>query len=237
MPYTVSASRKQLEERLIEITKRLRRADKNGVPPELREYAIAAAIFLSHAEVENFFGDILARIAMAYSNGVAHSSGLPSRLRAHLVVEKLNLQSIAAKFSNKTGEPAILDEVQRWFASPLSCLLNDSQPLGVFDGKDIHGDYGYPSIKNIERVLRRVGIGDPGGKLNGTAKRDVMSLLESVGDLRIALAHSASLPGISCCDVIDKLSDLKAFVAAMDRTLYFHVRSSLPDSAWKANVC
>jgi len=215
----------------------LRRADRNGVPPELREYAIAAAIFLAHAEVENFFGDILTRIAIAYSNGLTYSSELPKRLRAHLVAEKLNLQGFVAKFSSKTGEPAILDTVEGWFASPYHSLLNNSQRLCPFDGKDIYGDYVYPSIKNIERVLRRIGIGDPRGKLNGIAKRDVISLLESVGDLRTALAHSASLPGVSCRDVIDKMSDLRAFVAAMDRALYSHVRTSLPHAVWKTLVC
>ncbi|MBN9133549.1 MAG: hypothetical protein J0H48_09325 [Nitrosospira multiformis] len=237
MPYAISSSRKRFEIQLDEIKKKLKIADKRGVSTDLRDYAIAAAIFLAHAEVENYFVDVLGSIAVAYSSAAADASRLPARLRAHLVVEKFNLQSIAAKFSIRTGEPDILSAIENWFSSSMVCLLNESKPLAPFDGNDIHGDYGYPSTKNIERVLRRIGIGDPKGVLNREAKRDVVGRLESVGNLRTALAHNASLPGISCADVIAHLNGLKMFARALDRVLYAHLRQALPHTVWKASLC
>ena len=215
MSYVISSSRKRFEIQLDEIKKKLRIADKKGVSTDLRDYAIAAAIFLAHAEVENYFADILASVAIAYSSTAPDASRLPARLRAHLVVEKFNLQNLAAKFSTRTGEPDILTAIETWFSSSMVCLLNESKPLAAFNGNDIHGDYGYPSTKNIERVLRRIGIVDPKGKLNRAAKRDVVGKLESVASLRSALAHSASLPGIGCADVIAHLEGLKTFARAL----------------------
>jgi hypothetical protein len=237
MPYAVSSHRKRLNQQLDEIKKNLRIADGKGIPSVLRDYAIAAAIFLAHAEIENYFVDSLSGIANAYSKALADASKLPIRLRAHLVVEKLNFQNVAAKLSMKSGEGDVHGAVEKWFSSPQFALLNESKPLPAFFGSDIHGDYSYPSKKNIERILRRIGIGDPKGTLNGMGKRDVLSLLESVADLRTALAHSAALPGIACTDVIQRLSDLKLFAQAMDRVLYAHVRASLTHAAWRADLC
>jgi hypothetical protein len=237
MPYEVSVTRRRLDLQLDEIKKTLRTADRKDVPNGLRDYAIAAAIFLAHAEIENYFVDALAGIANAYSRAAIDASRLPTRLRAHLVVEKFNFQNVAAKFSTKSGEPDVLMSVEKWFASPIYALFNESKPLVPFVGQDIHGDYSYPSKKNIERVLRRIGIGDPKGTLNGMAKRDVLGLLESVANLRTALAHNASLPGIGCADVIAHLGGLKIFARALDRVLYVHVRTSLPHAAWRAALC
>lgn len=237
MPYRVSSSRKHFELQVLAIKKNLKVADKKGVPSSLRDYAIAAAIFLAHAEIENYFIDVLARIANAYSKGISSASDLPQKLRAHLVVEKLNLKTIAAKVSGNSGEQDVLNFVERWFSSSNSYLINESKPLCAFLGEDIYGDYSYPSIRNLEKVLRRLGIGNPKMELNKTGKEDVISLLESLANLRTALAHSASLPGISCGDVALRINQVMRFVSALDKLLYFSLKSSVSDNYWKSSVC
>lgn len=237
MAYQISLSRKQLELQLDELAKKLREAERPAVSVPLREFAIAAAIFLAHAEFENYFVDVLSRLAGMYSHAAANAAELPPRLRAHLVLTQLNVEGLAGKIASRSGEPDILALVEGWFASPASALLNDSRALVPFDGRAIHGDYDYPSTKNIVRVLRRIGVGDPKGALNGTVGRDVIALLESLAALRTSLAHTATLPGIGPADVRSRIAGLKVFVRAMDRVLYSHTCRFFAHSSWRTGMC
>lgn len=237
MAYQITLSRKQLEAQLDDIVKKLREADKPAVSVVLREFAIAAAIFLAHAELENYFVDVISRVASMYSGAAANSAALPSKLRAHLVITKLNLEDLGGKIASRSGESEVLTTVEGWFTSPGIALLNETKALAPFDGKAILGDYSYPSTKNILRVLRRIGVGDPKGALNGAAKRDVFALLESLSALRTSLAHTATLPGVSPADVRDRLDGLKIFARSMDRVLYSHTCNFLAHGSWKTAMC
>ena len=237
MPYVISASRKQFDLQLKDIRKKLKVADKKQVPVDLREYAIAAAIFLAHAEIENYFTDVLARIAMACGRGFSNASELPARFRSHLIVERLNLRNLSAKLAGNAGEQDVLSVVDRWFSSSSSFLIDSSEPFQALSGADIYGDYGYPSIKNVEKILKRLGIGDPKGQLNRTVGKDVVGYLEPLASLRTALAHSASLPGVSCKDVMSRLDQVSWFVVALDRLLHSHFQSGIKYADWKVSMC
>lgn len=237
MAYLVSAPRRRLEQQLDIIKTKVRQADPAGVPTDLREYAIAAAIFLAHAEFENYFVEVLDGLAQVYSRSASDASNLPTKLRSHLISEKLGLATLASKILTKTGEQEVLIGIERWFSSPDSTLLTGAAPLCQISGAHIYGDYTYPSLKNIERILRRLGVGDPKGLLNRQGRRDVVALLESIASLRTSLAHNATLPGISVLDVIARIDGLLIFVEAFDRVLYSQLRTTLGDQDWHSNMC
>jgi hypothetical protein len=237
MAYSVSKHRRHFELQINEIIKKLRLGTKNDVPTGLREFAVAAAIFLAHAEVENFFINVLDDLANAFSANANDPSKLSSKLRAHLVCNRFGMDQIASKMAAKVGEQDVLNFIERWFVSTELPLISGSGPMVAVTGVDIYGDYSYPSSKNIERVLRRIGIGNPKGALNSVGKKDVVGILESVGSLRTALAHSAVLPGVSVGDVIQRLISLKQFTRAFDRLLYTNATKSISHSAWKASLC
>lgn len=232
MAYVKSCQRRHLDQQLDVIKRKVRGADNRKTSADLREFAIAAAIFLAHAEFENYFVDALDGLAKAYTQGSDDVSKIPPKLRAHLICEKFGLEHITAKFVLKTGEQDIFTTIEKWFTSPNVTLLTGARPMSTIIGSDIYGDYSYPSIKNIERVLRRIGIGNPKGTLNKEGKRDVVGLLESIGSLRTALAHNATLPGVSVRDVIDRIDGLKDFGRAFDRVLYSKTRITVPHVSW-----
>lgn len=232
MAYSQSKYRRHLDLQIDDIVKKLHMAAKREVSTELREFSIAAAIFLAHAEVENYFIDILDGFARVLSEGAQNSTRLSSKLRAHLICEKFGLSHVSSKMISKSGEQEIFNVVEKWFVSPHLGLMTGTSALVPMTGVDIYGDYSYPSVKNIERVLKRIGIGDPKGKLNAECRKDVIGILESVGSLRTALAHSAVLPGVSIGDVKARIIALKIFVRAFDRVIYFSAIGSAPNIAW-----
>jgi hypothetical protein len=237
MAYTVSVPRRQFDKQLKEIVRRLKGADAHGVTTDLREYAIAAGIFLAHAEIENYFVDLLSRLANLYSSPPLSASRLPIRLRAHLALSKSNAKTLIANAFAGREESDVLATIERWFQPSVACYFDDGLAYPTLSGADIYGRYDYPSKRNLVKVLRRIGIGDPPGQLNSIANRDVISLLESVASLRTSLAHSATLTGVSCSDAISRINGLKAFVAALDRLLYRHSTTTHPSAYWKTNLC
>lgn len=235
MAYLKSAARRQFEIQISQIFRRLKLADSIQIDPSLRSYAIAAAIFLSHAEVENYFVDALSRIAVLYSRAPQRASRLPARLRAHLALSKTNARVLMANVFAGKNEDETLAAVERWFhPTGAASYFDDALIFPTLSGPDIYGSYDYPSKANLEKVLRRLGIGDPKGQLNRIARRDVISLLDSVASLRTALAHSAALPGVSCMDAIARIKGLLTFISALDRLLYQHSAATHGQQDWDA---
>lgn len=209
-----------------------------AIPSAIRDYSIAAAIFLAHAEIENFFNDLLEEVARGFSLPILTASNLPSALQAHLIYEKFGLDQFAVRILRKTGEQENSQAIARWFSSPYRNLLDVSMPLGFqLCGDDLRGPYSYPSIDNVIKVLKRLGIGDPRGKLNAELNRDVLGLLKSLSDLRTQLAHSAQLPGVSVGDVIQRLNDSSAFVEAFDKLIYATVTACISHAEWISLAC
>jgi hypothetical protein len=234
MAYLVSGPRRQFTRAMVDIVRRLKLAKKAVVSSDLREFTIAAAIFLAHAELENYFCDVLDGIARLYCASSPPGSKLPPRLRSHLFVERSNIISAIAKKLAGSDEQAFLGAVDGVFVGPAASILNDAVPFIAFSGQHILADHSYPSKKNLVRVLRRIGIGDPEGALKGALRMDVISQLESIASLRTGLAHSAALPGVSCDDVIQRIKGLEHFVRAMDLVLYTHTQKTHKAAAWRA---
>lgn len=237
MAYSTSRARQRLENQLDEIKRKLLLAEAGAVTIDLRDYAIAAGIFLAHAEIENYFVDLISGVATLYSLELQNACGLPSKLRAHLVHKKLGLDQFAARKFSAAAEEDNLNSIEKWFIAPAHVYLGGALPLSAITGDDIVGSNSYPSKANIEKVLRRIGIGDPRGALNRQGARDVVGLLESVGSLRTQLAHSATLPGIGVMDVVSRIDGLKVFCHAFDKVLYAHLTSAVPEPSWAARMC
>lgn len=84
MSYKVSRARKNLKNVYSDIAGRLRAAEYRSVDPKVREYVIAASIFLAHAEIENYISDLLSSFSTGLQSKVKKGSGLPDNLRSHL---------------------------------------------------------------------------------------------------------------------------------------------------------
>lgn len=239
MVYQASNARTAFETEIQAISGNLQLIEKQPpIPSAIREYAIAAAIFLSHAEIENFFNDLLEEVARAFSLPNTTSSNLPTSLQAHLIYEKFGLEQFGVRILRRNGEQDNAQAISKWFSSPHKNLLDVSTPLGFnLCGDDIRGPYSYPSIDNIIRVLKRVGVADPRGQLNAELQRDVLGLLRSISDLRTQLAHSAQLPGVSVGDVIQRINDSRAFVQAFDSLIYSTMTGHVSHAEWVSLAC
>jgi hypothetical protein len=130
------------------------------------------------------------------------------------------------------SEKDLINRISMHLQQPHAFAADTALAISTFTGLDIYETSKYPSLKNLDKVLTRIGINDVKNNLNRVARRDVISLLESLGALRTALAHSASLPGVSKQDIITRITDVKKFVAALDRLLHENVKKTHPSNCW-----
>lgn len=234
MPYVLSRARRDLEGELGSIVRRLRNPSVSKMPPELRELVLAAAIFLAHAELENYMGDVVSDLAALYTGACSRGSTLPAKLRAHLFLERSHIASLISARLGGGDEQTLLQRVSSFLNGSAGSVVNDGVALATIAGSEIISDYGYPSFKNIERVLRRIGVGDPRGALNSAVQANAVRALETIASLRTSLAHTATLPGISLQDVIARINGLKLFVRAFDKVLYNNVCTLLASTTWRS---
>ncbi len=234
MAYRKSAPRTEFHKAIADIVGRLRSAAQNGVPLPLKEYVYACSIFLAHAEFENYFVDILDRIARLYSTQSTSNKAIPVSLRTHVFLSRSNVWRPIANWLADGSEQSLLKGAAAALNNHVPTFLEATSPPPLLTSADISGSQTYPSVDNLMQVLRRIGVGDPKGAINQAARADAWSLLQSVASLRTALAHNASMPGVSGNDLVARLRGLEKFVAAMDHALYLHVRETHKVGAWIA---
>jgi RiboL-PSP-HEPN len=220
MRYQVTRARNDFELAVKDIVRRVKLAGRAGTLTEFREYTVAAAIFLAHAEIENYVSDSIDSFASLFSKRITSGSKLPPELRTHLFLSRANVATVITKQLAGAEELQSIKTLTNAIGGPPGSFLNDSVPLATFTGADIYTKYKYPSKRNIEKLLARIGVAKGGQNLNRVARRDVVSLLESLGELRTALAHSAGLPGLGCSDIAERILETTNFVRAFDRLLY-----------------
>lgn len=222
-----------MESGLADVTLRVRSAQTKGIPVDVKEYAIAAAIFLAHAELENYIEDSFSSIAKGVVEAYIAGFPIPKDLRAHLFLSKSNLKDAFGKFLGGSAEKDLIKAVRVALDGDSVKLLVSSAKAPFVSGKDIYGMIKYPSERNLTKLFSRLGINKVFDELSKHLKQDSKVLLESIGSLRTQLAHTGALPGISPKDVRKKIDDTARFVRAMDRVLYSFLCGAYGEPHWK----
>ncbi len=233
MSYKKSNARTALEESYSNILSRLRAAQRSSVDASIREYVIAASIFLAYAEMENYVADLFTAFANSISYGSAKNSKLPGNLRSHLFLTKSNMRKIFGSFLAQNDEKELLANFSNAINGQHGDILSKMDHNVSCIGKEILTNNKYPSIDNLQKLFMRIGVNNIFDRLSRYLRRDSKYLLESLGSLRTQLAHNATLPGISPEDVRERLNDAKRLVNAIDRQMYGIVVRQASDADWK----
>ncbi len=237
MSYSVSAARRTTALDFREIKSRIRKSQNKKTEPIIREYVVAASIFLAHATLENYISDIFSGFANGLQSSPIKGSDIPEQLQAHLFLNRIDKTKIYGSMIGTHSEVDSLTSISKSLKANAGTVVDNSQTIFRFTGQDIFTSYKYPSIENIKKIFHRIGEPKIFQKLDIILKRDSQSLLESLGSLRTQLAHTGQLPGVSPSDVIKRIGDLELFVSAIDRVMYKLVTTSSGQHTWKLHIC
>lgn len=237
MPYLVSTARKTTKSEFKEIKSRIRKSQSKNIDPSIREYVVAASIFLAHATLENYVSDVFSGFANGIQSSPIKGSEIPDTLRAHLFLSKIDKTKIYGSAIGMHAESESLISLSNSLKHAAGTVVDDSKTIFRFTGKDIYTSYKYPSADNLKKIFQRIGEPKIFQQLDIVIKRDSKSLLESLGSLRTQLAHTGQLPGVSPSDVIKKIQDIEIFVSALDRVMHKTITRSFGHKVWSSHIC
>jgi hypothetical protein len=237
MPYLVSSSRNTTKLEFKEIKSRIRKSQNKSIDPAIREYVVAASIFLAHAILENYISDIFSSFASAIQSSPIKGGEIPDALRAHLFLSKIDKTKIYGSAVGIHAESESLTSLSNALKNSAGTVVDDAKTIFRFYGKDIYTNHKYPSADNLKKIFQRIGEPKIFQQLDIVIKRDSRSLLESMGSLRTQLAHTGQLPGVSPSDVVAKIVDLEVFVSALDRVMHKIIARSFGQAIWKSHMC
>lgn len=237
MPYSISAARKTTNLDFREIKSRIRKSQHKKVEPTIREYVIAASIFLAHATLENYISDIFSSFAKGLQSSPIRGSEIPENLQAHLFLNKIDKTKIYGTAIGTHSEIDSLTSISKSLKTHAGTVVDNSTTIFRFTGKDIFTNHKYPSVDNIKKIFHRIGEPKIFTRLDIVLKSNSQSLLESLGSLRTQLAHTGQIPGISPTDVIKRIEDVEQFISAIDRVMYKLVTSFSNQNIWKLHIC
>ncbi|MDN7694607.1 HEPN domain-containing protein [Burkholderia cenocepacia] len=237
MAYKKSRPRVELDNAFNDIKSRLKLVEGRSTNPAIRDYVIAASIFLAHAEIENFVEDVLSSFAIGIQAAVSKGSKLPGYLQSHLFLTKSNAIKIYSGFLSQNSEKDLLKAFSVAIKGVPGNMIDDSRNISPFTGHDIYGKLKYPSHENLKKIFTRLGVENLFDELSRILKKDSKSILESLGSLRTQLAHTGTLPGVSCRDVRDRIDDAGRFVGALDRVVFSITAKQLGSNIWATHLC
>lgn len=237
MPYSISAARKTTRLDFKEIKFRIRRSQNKKVEPNIREYVVAASIFLAHATLENYISDIFSGFANGLQSSPVKGSEIPENLQAHLFLHRIDKTKIYGTAIGTHSEVESLTSITKSLRTHAGTVVDNSKTIFRFTGKDIFTNHKYPSVDNIKKVFHRIGEPKIFTKLDIVLKGNSQSLLESLGSLRTQLAHTGQIPGVSPSDVIKRIEDVEQFISAIDRVMYKLVTSFTDQKTWRSHIC
>ncbi|MNM88303.1 hypothetical protein D3C76_828700 [compost metagenome] len=237
MPYSISAARATTKLDFKEIKSRIRKSQNKKIEPTIREYVIAASIFLAHATLENYISDIFSSFANGLQSLPIKGSQIPENLQAHLFLNKIDKTKIYGTAIGTHSEVESLTSISKSLKTHAGTVVDNSTTIFRFTGKDIFTNHKYPSVDNIKKIFQRIGEPKIFTKLDIVLKSNSQSLLESLGSLRTQLAHTGQIPGVSPADVIKRIEDVEQFISAIDRVMYKLVTTFSDQKTWKSHIC
>lgn len=230
MPYFRSVYRKSFDEQVNFLVRKARRAHRlKDSDSDIRDMVFQSAVFRAGAATETYI-TLLIEAWLQKLKACGKDSCAP--LSTNAFYASVRLRNAFAKYQLSGDERELLiylqNEKDLW---PL--LAGNGTFPHFFEGKTLHSDTAYPSLKNLKKLFFRVGINNMTDRLSRNLSRDVENLIESFQGIRTALAHSFP-PSITIGDVEVLLSDSKLLVGAIDRIFHGHVIKHGGSQCWPA---
>lgn len=215
---------------IIKILKRSKLKKNSNLDIRFKEYIVASSIFLAHAELENYIKDVFD----LYIRNLAQKKFLELNedLRAYLILKFFSKKNMHISILMKE-EGLILKEIKKESSNSSKHIFDKDLCLTYIKGADVYETYKYPSVKNLQKIYKRIGCDNIFNLASAIIKKNSQKILELIGTYRTSLAHNATLTGITIDDLINSLEDLKIFAKGLDNVLYNQIVKDHTQIFWR----
>lgn len=221
MPYRRSRARDDFEQRVTSLKKCAQRTGQKNlsIPYDIAELAFRGAILECSASLEEYVKALFSDYGHKVVSENLPLSYLPIELRSFLFLNKS--RSAFEKYVYFKNEKKAIKEL-RIENQVFDLADGTAASTTCFDFNALHRDRKYPSPKNWKLLFQRVGIFAVFNSASAIMKRDSLSILESLNDVRTAIAHEQP-PPLTKADVERHLDNSIALVSALDRLMCKHL--------------
>jgi hypothetical protein len=138
-------------------------------------------------------------------------------MAAYLVHRGEDLGGEYRKFGMSEDEGALLQKLGQTATKIAVWASGGVQPTAI-DTAQFLEKKKYPSPRNLPQLFRRLGIRQIWAPINASGRMNAELILTSLNDLRTDIAHEGKVPpGFGYKDFRDRISQMRSFVAALDR--------------------
>ncbi len=228
--YEKSSARVEFERSIGEIETVIRLiAPPKRYDSDLKNYILGAAILFLSAKLENYISDLFKGICQEACQKVKSADGVPSSLLGWAFLNDGHRER-SQNFVARNNEGDFIRLTGAYLANEIISNVANYLTPERFSGID---DKSYPSVKNVKKMYRRLGIDSIFSLLDKRLKCNTANNLKSLNSIRGSLAHSGISGNYSYGDIKDHIGKVKRIVAALDKETFYHLRSCNADSAWK----
>ena len=216
---------------IILVLKKVNLKSNTNLDIKFKDYILSSSVFLAHAELENYIEDIF----NLYLRNLSQKKffDLNEDLRSFLVYKFFKDNNIHQSIL-MNDEKSIISAIKRESSNGAKHIFDKDLEIIYISGKDIYETYKYPSVKNLQKIYKRIGCDNIFNMISKEIKKNATNILERIGTYRTSLAHTATLSNITSNDLIFALNELKLFVKGLDKTLYKRIVADYNQIFWRS---
>lgn len=216
---------------IIQVIRKVNLKSHAGLDVKFKEYILSSSVFLAHAEIENYIQDVFS----LYLRNLSQKKffDLNEDLRSFLVYKFFKDNKIHHSLL-ANDEKSIINIIKKEASNGSKHIFDKDLKITYISGNFIYETYKYPSVKNIQKIYKRIGCDNIFNMISKEIKKNATNILERIGTYRTSLAHTATLSNITSNDLIFALNELKLFVKGLDKTLYKRIVADYNQIFWRS---
>lgn len=194
---------------------------------------LAAYYVFAFAQLEVYIKSFVEDSLSAFSLASPSFDKWPDTMMAYLLHKSEKLGSEYRRFGIDDDEGAILTKVAETARKVAVWGRGGATPTAVQAPAFLEKKK-YPSPNNLPQLFRRLGVPQIWAVVSRAGRLNSELILTSLNDLRTGIAHEGRVPtGFGLVDFLDRIDQMRRFVAALDRGVSTHFCPAvMPRAAW-----
>jgi hypothetical protein len=237
MTYRLTRARREFETQIDGAVRELRLLHNHVVNSSggAASRLLAAYYVFAFAQLEVYIKSFVEDSLKTFSTANPPFDKWPDTMMAYLLHKSEDLGGEYRKFGIGEDEGAILVKVAQTARKVLAWGSGGAIPNNL-QAPDLLEKKKYPSPKNLPQLFRRLGVPKIWAVVSRAGNFNSELILTSLNDLRTGIAHEGRVPpGFGIVDFLDRIDQMRRFVAALDRGMSAQFCPSvMPRATWNS---
>lgn len=231
MSYRKSQSRKNFDVAIGNILSDLKHLKRTGISASYKNHVELSCIVLTSAQIENYLTDLLGGWLRDLNSNSIRVADVPSELKAYFANSEHSKRTIF-HYMMLGDEPEYIKSMITIMNGNQATILNPNLTMPRLPAGELLNAK-YPSPKNFQKIFFRVGIRNIFQQIDPLILTNSKMKMQQFNDVRTAIAHSGSSPGMTTDDIIDIIQYMQKIIQKTDRIMHKHIKKHGGLACWR----